>query len=583
MASAGKQTLTPPGIGLVTDCLDPCGEEFGQWFTKEAIMKQGREQASWAWLIGAGLLAIGLSACGGGGSPDGAVASPTSTPTPAPSFSTANASGDWPPAFVPLPTNHCDTVPLIGAHATYNVGPGQAHTELTTVPWMSLQAGDVVNIFYRATPYKTKFGLRPKGTAEAPVYLHGVTNASCNRPTLSGADAVTATDIIAKNYGGAIETLGLINIWRLSTDSDGTYTPAWIVIENLHFTNVNATQQFTNLAGKATSYDVFSSPIYAVRVDHLYVKNCEIDHSGLGIFVNTRGQNAADYSSNIFIRGNSFHDNGVVGSSTIHNLYVQARRTLYEGNNIEQLQPGAGGSTIKDRSSAPVIRYNRIVANARAIDLVETEEEYVSNVQTDPLYPYAWVYGNLIINDFSLPNHGTVNAIHWGFDNTQARAHTGTLYFYNNTYVSNASATQAWYAHVFQASTMAAGKPKIRIDAFNNVFAQMGSNDFRFMGEDGVLTLYNSNTIPSAYTSVYPGNPGVLDLTKGTPIAISKPGFNADYTLLSTSVARNKGTANLPASAPAGASLADLQVVGQFAYPYGATARTSTLTLGAFE
>jgi hypothetical protein len=441
----------------------------------------------------------------------------------------------------------------------------------------------VVNIFYRAAPYQTKFGLRPQGTAAAPVYIHGVTDASCNRPIISGAGALTASDVVAKHYGSAIETLGLINIWRLPTDDDATYTPAWIVIENLRLTNVNAGQTFTSLSGSTLHYNDFSAPIYAVRVDHLYVNNCEIDHSGLAVFVNTRGVSAADYSSNIFIRRNYFHDNGVVGSGTIHNLYVQARRVLYEGNDIEQLQPGAGGSTLKDRSSATVIRYNRIVANARALDLVETEEAPNANVQNDPLYPYAWVYGNLIINDFTQPNGGSVNAIHWGFDNTPSRAHTGTLYFYNNTFISRATSTQAYYTQVFQASTMPSGLPAIRIDAFNNIFAQLGSNDFRFMGEDGVLTLYDTNTVPGAYTAVYPGAPAVVNTAAGTPLSVSNPGFNADDSLSSNSPARGKGTSDLPASAPSGATLSNLKVTGQFAYPYGATTRTTTRNLGAFE
>ena len=41
--------------------------------------------------------------------------------------------------------------------ATYRVGPGQAHTEIDTVPWESLNPGDAVEIEWRSTPYRSKW------------------------------------------------------------------------------------------------------------------------------------------------------------------------------------------------------------------------------------------------------------------------------------------------------------------------------------------------------------------------------------------------------------------------------------------
>ena len=61
--------------------------------------------------------------------------------TPAP----AQASEAWPPAPVRSPADAC-AGPLTGSNKTINVGPGHEHSELTTVPWLSLSAGDVVNI-----------------------------------------------------------------------------------------------------------------------------------------------------------------------------------------------------------------------------------------------------------------------------------------------------------------------------------------------------------------------------------------------------------------------------------------------------
>ena len=106
----------------------------------------------------------------------------------------------WPPApREPVSADGCSK-PLTGSGTTYHVGPGQTLTELTDVPWLSLRAGDVVNIYHRAEPYRTKIGLRAQGTADAPVVIHGVTDAKCNRPVLSGQNAVTARDAAAAGF-----------------------------------------------------------------------------------------------------------------------------------------------------------------------------------------------------------------------------------------------------------------------------------------------------------------------------------------------------------------------------------------------
>ena len=48
------------------------------------------------------------------------------------------------------------------AATTYEVGPGKPLANVGDVPWESLDAGDTVLIYYRATPYKEKFVLVPR-------------------------------------------------------------------------------------------------------------------------------------------------------------------------------------------------------------------------------------------------------------------------------------------------------------------------------------------------------------------------------------------------------------------------------------
>ena len=42
----------------------------------------------------------------------------------------------------------------------YDVGDGKPYTSIGAVPWESLAAGDTVNIYYRATAYRSSWSAR---------------------------------------------------------------------------------------------------------------------------------------------------------------------------------------------------------------------------------------------------------------------------------------------------------------------------------------------------------------------------------------------------------------------------------------
>jgi hypothetical protein len=335
----------------------------------------------------------------------------------------------WPPVAQPYAAGQC-TYPLTWTR-TFNVWPGQAYTELTNIPWLSLQAGDVVNIYHRAKPYRTKFWIRWVWTAAQPIIINGVTDANCNLPEINWSWAVTATDAIAANPYPEIQHLGLILIYKNPSDPDTTYKVDHITIQNLKLTWANRDNSFYNYQNTLQSYVNFTSAIYAVRVWHLTLQNNIITNNGIWLFTNSRWKTAVDFSENIIIRNNRIYFNGNPGSATEHNIYSQARRVLIEWN---YLWYAYGWCTIKDRSSATVIRYNYIQSSGRAIDLVEDEEEYNDIVRVDPLYQSAWLYGNIIVNDLSSPVAQSANPIHWGYDNTPFRSRTWILNFYNNTF-----------------------------------------------------------------------------------------------------------------------------------------------------
>ena len=467
------------------------------------------------------------------------------------------------PAFVITVANSLDTglVPAVsacsgamqGTHATFDVGTGKTYPDLSTVPWLKLQAGDVVNIYYRAEPYRTNIAIKAQGTSANPVIINGVTDASCNRPIISGENATNAADQASGFHDQYSKDLGIILIWWGS----GNYgnKPKFITIQNLEILNAPM-----DVAG-----------IYAVIVEDFLVQNCQIrDNKGWGIFVNTKNEDEPDTSYRVTVRGSRLYNNGIENSYYYHNLYIQSYRALYEGNYIGQLRPTAEGSSLKDRSSGTVIRYNHIVASARAIDLVETEEGY-STVGKDPLYNEAWVYGNVIVNDDSDPNLvASGSLIHWGYDNTLSQARKGTLHFYNNTILSNYSSERSISIFDMESSTVEKSANNT-VELQNNIIHQTGSAALKLAGSFGTVNLIGTNWFSTGWGN---GDSTSVVVNKtGTVLTGTNPGVDAKtfhLTAGSPAIGTAMGTTPTP-------------VVYQFQSPLGVTARATALDLGAFE
>ena len=517
----------------------------------------------------------------------------TTTGSSTPAAMTEGLNGIWPPPSRNLSSSPCSSR-LVGTRNTYDVGPGQTYTELTQVPWLSLQAGDVVNIHYRATPYKTKVGLRAQGTANAPVYINGVTDTSCNRPAISGDGAVTATDAVTNQFGVAagITGAGVFTIFRLPSDDRDTFMPGYITIQNLKISGARSTYTYKDHNGATQNYWDGAAAIYAVRVAHLSVENCEITDNGNGVFTNSRGTSSVDISSFLIFRRNKIYLNGNPGRSTEHNFYTQGYRVLFEGNDIGQAY---GGSSLKDRSSGTVIRYNRVISSARALDLVETEEEHFANIQLDPLNDYGWVYGNVIINDYWQPLGNSGRPIHWGFDNTHFRARKNTLFFYGNTYINRSTATSWYYTTVFQigANDDYLPHPDAAVEASGNIFwNDDGTTEWRFLSNNtnGKIRFRGVNYLPTNRTgddSLVAGTTTRrYDFTSHSAIQGNAPGINSStFVPTSGSPILDKGILG-PTTTPAQATAANLVVDREFTAPLGVKPRVqmgSAMDLGAFE
>lgn len=483
----------------------------------------------------------------------------------------------WPPApRMATDPKGCSRA-ITGSGTTYNVGPAQKYTDLSDVPWLSLRAGDVVNIHYRAEPYRSKIGLRGQGTADAPIVINGVTDANCQRPVVSGENAETMNDakrrpFFSKQYS---ENLGVFLLYKAPADPYG-YRPKHIHFRNLKITGGHQDFTYTAQDGSTGRYGRGAAGIYAIVVEDLLIENCEITRNGNGLFVNSKSGEEA--SNNLIVRHSRIFDNGVAGSWFEHNLYVQTRRSLYEGNYIGQLIPKARGSSLKDRSSATVVRFNHIAAAARALDLVEIEGG-VPQVLNDPYYNAAWVYGNLIVDEAGNDRTFSVKLIHWGGDNDPRYFRKGRLWFYNNTVVLKIDKRDFYYVSLFDMPT---ADQKVSLRA--NIFQNLGSAQVRLGQERGTIDLDDNNLFTGGYSEG-----ASADDLKVTVIGRVLDNRNAGLNAQSRPTPGAPGTdlgQLTPLRMPPGILSDNLRVSHQFAAPAGIVPRVqqgAAMDLGAFE
>ncbi|WKB53904.1 right-handed parallel beta-helix repeat-containing protein [Eleftheria terrae] len=519
-------------------------------------------------LLGGALLSLAVHAAGPVGLP------PAST-----LLLDQNAAALWPPPLPAVRRDACAGPLKAGAGGrTMDVGPGKPFTELEDVPWLQLGPGDVVNIHWRPQPYRSKIALRAQGRPEAPVIINGVTNAKCERPEISGESAVTARDAARARFFSKehSEFLGTVFLYRGPQDKWG-HRPKHLMIQNLKITGAHKKNSYTAQDGSTGRYASGAAGIYAIVAEHLTIDNCEITGNGNGIFINSRSVDEA--SAYITVRRSRIHGNGNSGSWLEHNLYVQAARTLYEGNYIGQLVPGALGSSLKDRASGTVVRYNHIVAAARALDLVEIEDG-VKQVSDDPLYHQAWVFGNLIVSDWNNPGQSSVKLIHWGGDNSPDAFRHGTLHFYGNTVLLNVEQQkQFWYVTLFDM-------PEARqtVSARGNVIVNRNTAELRLGTDNGTIELAGTNWISSGWLVGDRKSPVALR-RNGYLVLGRDPGLDADARPREGSPVIDKATA-LPPPASGPVAVENLAVRYEYSPQGGYVERQRRgkgYDLGAFE
>ncbi len=401
--------------------------------------------------------------------------------------------------IMPATTNAClclvFTIAVSAKATTYNVGPGHPYSEIDAVPWESLTAGDVVQIFWRATPYRSKWVIARAGTASDPIIVRGVASSGGARPIIDGNDARTR---LALDYWN--ENRGVIKIGGASVPSGpGVH----LIIESLEVRGAHPTYTFIDDHGASSRYISNAASIFIEHGEHIVIRDCILHDSGNGLFV-------ANLSHDITIESSHIFGNGNIGSAFEHNTYTEALDMLYQFNHFGPLRPGALGNNLKDRSAALTVRYNWIEDGNRQLDLVDSAKFAI----TDPVpYGETFVYGNVLVEH---DNEGNRQIVHYGGDSgNEAHYRQGTLYFFHNTIVSE----RLGRSTLFRLATNNA-----TAEIYNNVFFNVGGASTLELGTTAGVYRFNHNWLRAGYVasfdSSFAGTISHLDSISG-----DDPGF----------------------------------------------------------
>ncbi len=354
---------------------------------------------------------------------------------------------------------------------TYEVGPGMAYGDLWQVPWINVGAGDTVMVHWRHEPYHSKIGVNRGGTPQEPLRIIGVSSEFGLKPKIDAADAIENPS--AAYYNGAVARDGIFSV----IPSNGTYKVTDVFIENLELFNARRENKFTDAKGVIQGYDWGTTAVAIWHADRIVVRNCLIHDNENGIFGKYDIYNPTNGTmDDIVISHNEIRNNGIPGSTHYHNTYLEGWRTVYQFNTYSD----AVSAMLKDRSAAPVIRYNRFEGKAaRMLDLVEPDENPALLAKPD--FGHEWVYGNMIIRPEGAPCAAPVN---FGFDIDKANEQKH-LYFFNNTVISVNDRENAgcWYQYWFKTGGPISEGHDETIHAYNNIFYIYSPNPKHFPGD----------------------------------------------------------------------------------------------------
>jgi hypothetical protein len=495
--------------------------------------------------------------------------SPQATPQPTPIPAAGNL---WTTIETPRAWDYVPTTPsqsACGAAGTiYEVGIGQAYTQLSQVPWLKLVPCDTVNIHWQPTPYKEITFLSNRGAANKYIRITGILGPNGERPVIDGNGAAQKAGLPFIN--ALFDKIGLFVISPPQGYTWG-YKPGYIEISNLEIKNANQTNSITDTTGAVTTWHKFASGIYIERGENIAIINCDIHDNGNGIFQNSKYDEQGQ-SRYLLVEGNYLHDNGNAGSASEHNAYTEGVGTIYQYNHFGNTKAGSYGDNVKERSAGITFRYNFFEGGVFMMDLLDPQ----SNASYEKIQKDAW--GNLLVNSVYI--YGNTMFMHtepsptgWqhtilGFGDgpySWGNIRSGKIYFYNNTVVSQYD-YEFWHQPAITLFYISNNLGTPTVQARNNIFHAMsvtpgakpepfaifhgyGNADFsnNWISAGWLNANPNTNTTPSNADPAGPSwngsgvtntlsnpqnNPGFVDAANGNfKLIAGSPLINAGATL----------------------------------------------------
>ena len=213
--------------------------------------------------------------------------------------------------------------------------------------------------------------------------------------------------------------------------------PQWIVIENLEIRGAHNPNTFTGPTGATETYTAPASAIYVEFGENITVRNCDMNNNGNGFFVFSSDTTPAATSWSKATPSTTTATSAAT-SSTTSTWRPSASRS--STTTSAPLLPGAGGNNLKDRSAGLVVRYNWIEqlqpparSRGRRGQLAGARRSRATARRTST--------GTC---SSSTPTAATTRSASTAATAASAQKfRKGTLYFYNNTVVSDRTGQHA--------------------------------------------------------------------------------------------------------------------------------------------
>ncbi len=432
-------------------------------------------------------------------------------------------------------------------YTIYDIGPDQEYASPCDIPWVELQAGTMVRIHWQDEPYRCKWAITTEAYENHPLVIMGIPDDKDRLPVISGEDATTPEDVSLFQEDRWVIKVGGEEIEDVAT---------WIYLQDFEVTAARPSYAFTDDAGETQSYD---SSAAAIRID----QGSEIHLHGMDLNDANNGLTISSGASDVLVSGSWIHENGSQTSGTTYNTYSEAINVTYEYNRLGPID-GAIGHNLMDRSAGLVVRYNWFDGGDRQIELSGSSERHITG---DEGYQEAFVYGNVLVE----PDEGGSNIIvhYGGMDKTTKDYRPGTLWFFNNTVLSERSDKTILFL---------LPSDEQQADARNNVFhTTAGEENLLAMSGAGSLTMAD-NWLTEGWMEISSGDTDLVDDQDSS--SGEDPGFedmdNHDLRLLDDS----------PCQGTAGESAAgtnDHPVEFQYEKHQNRDPRNTTDDLGALE